>query len=74
MAVTFLNSASNFEGLYYFGVAIKISELRCCHGNQKNNTNKSEAVGIHICMYDRTLEIGNSKHTGHQGIDTATGD
>ena len=28
-------AASNFLRLYYYRVAIKITELRCCHGNQK---------------------------------------
>ena len=30
--------ASNFPGWYYPWVAIKISKLRCYHGNQRNNT------------------------------------
>ena len=30
-------SASNFLGFYYSRVAIKMNELCCCNGNQRNN-------------------------------------
>ena len=34
-------AASEFLGQYYSRVAIKINELHCCHGNQRNNTTLS---------------------------------
>ena len=42
------HSPFKFSGIIYSWVAIKISELRCCHENQRNNTALSFQVFLRL--------------------------